>query len=214
MLLFTDDAVDDHNSCFPSHSTVITENGQTKRMDGLTIGEKVLTMSPSGKLVYSRVIMFMDARPQADINSYVVIETFNPAKKIELTKKHLILASKDGVKFETVFAERVQPGDYIKVLLSNKTGIVKAQVDNVKFRSSYGAFAPLTEQGTLFVNGILASCYALTEEHDTAHLSFLPWRYTYDIIRHFQSIIPQKGLHWYARMLRTINSYLGVLPEV
>eukprot|EP00794_Sanderia_malayensis_P003176 gene3176-3646_t len=217
-----DDAVDDHNSCFPSRATVITENGQQKRMDNLAVGENVLAMTSSGALVYSPVIMFLDARPHTLIRNYVSIKTFEPTeRRIELTKKHLVFASQDGVKFQTVFAERVQPGDYIKVLTSNNSALVVAQVNEVAVESYEGAFAPLTEHGTVIVNSAAASCYALTEEHDIAHWSFLPWRYIYNVYKHFgiattttTATNPQIGVHWYAKWLRTINSYLGVLPDI
>ncbi len=183
-------------------------------MSSLQIGDRILTMSSSGKPVFSPVIMFMDAKPEAVINSYVVIESINPARRIELTRKHLIFASKDGVNFQTVFAEKTQPGDFIKVARANNTGFASAQVVKVHLRQGKGAYAPLTEQGTVVVNGVLASCYALTEEQKTAHLSFLPWRLTYDVMKHFESAKPQTGLHWYVRVLRTINSVLRILPEV
>lgn len=181
-------------------------------MDTLEIGDRVLTQTASGDLVFSRVVMFMDSKPTAIINSYVTVET--EISSLELTKKHIIFVSKDRMKFEAVFAERVEPGDYIKVLNSNKTKLIEARVTKVQVRSSIGAFAPLTEEGTLLVNGVLVSCYALTEDLNTAHLSFLPWRYTYEILKHFAGSKPQTGLHWYVRVLRTINSVLGILPDV
>eukprot|EP00794_Sanderia_malayensis_P017927 gene17927-19714_t len=212
-----DDDGDDY--CFPSSATVITGNGEPKRMDNLTVGESVLAMTSSGEIVYSRVIMFLDAKPYTVVHNYVSIETYEPTKrKIQLTKKHLIFASQDGVNFKTVFAERVQPGDYIKVLTSNNSALELARVEKVAEESCEGAFAPLTDHGTVIVNNAVASCYALVEEHEKAHWSFLPWRYMYNVQSQFGSktttTSPQIGVHWYARCLMTAKRYLGMLPAI
>ena len=39
-----------------------------------------------------------------------------------------------------------------------------------------GAFTPLTMEGNIIVNGVLASCYA-TVDHDVAHVGVIPIRW-------------------------------------
>lgn len=194
---------------------MITEDGSIATIDQLKIGDKVLAQSESGTLIYSRVVMFMDHKPDIFINNYVVIEMENPLRRIELTKRHLIFASKANTTFQTIFAEKIKPGDLVKVLSpTNSSELITAKVTKVSLQRKRGAFAPLTEEGTILVNGVLASCYALTENQNTAHMSFLPWRKAFDFTKHFSSTKIQTGLHWYVRILRTINRYLGALPEI
>ncbi|XP_053206665.1 indian hedgehog B protein-like [Panonychus citri] len=45
-----------------------------------------------------------------------------------------------------------------------------------------GAYAPLTRNGNLIVNQIVASCYAVVNDQSLAHLSFLPVRLYYNLI--------------------------------
>ena len=185
-------------------------------MNQLKIGDKVLTQSETGELVFSKVIMFMDSKPRSFVSNYVEIETDSPKRTIQLTKRHLIIKSENSKSFGTFFAEKVKPGDFVKVLSSpNGSSLVTARVKKVSLKRNYGAFAPLTADGTIVVNGILASCYALTENHHTAHLSFLPWRIMNGFVdNHSSSNHVQTGEHWYVFVLRTVNRLLGFLPEV
>ena len=50
-----------------------------------------------------------------------------------------------------------------------------------------GAFTPLTVDGNIIVDGVLASCYAFTN-HDLAHIAMTP-------------------LRWFAEVIKWINKY-------
>lgn len=210
----TDDAIEEHNSCFPGSATVILDNGKTKTMEQLKVGDNVLTQSAAGDLIYSKVIMFMDSKPSVVVDDYIEIETENPKRRMQLTRKHLIIKSENKIKFETIFAEKVKPGDFVKVLSANGSFMLTTKVKKVSLQRNYGAFAPLTVEGTILVNGIMASCYALTEDQDTAHLSFLPWRVVYGLANQYSHNDKQIGEHWYVRVVRTINRLFGLLPEI
>ncbi len=184
-------------------------------MSNLDVGDKILAMSSAGDCIYSPVIMFLDAKAKEDVSDYVLIESENPHKAIQLTKKHLIFVSKDGMQYDTVFAENVKPGDYIKVVKQNNKEFVAVKVDKVTSVAGKGAYAPLTKQGTVVVDGVVASCYAHTKDVRKAHLSFRPYRAMYDIaIKHLPIGKPQQGIHWYAKFLGAINSFFKILPTV
>ncbi|MGH0180226.1 UNVERIFIED_CONTAM: hypothetical protein FKN15_003632 [Acipenser sinensis] len=67
-----------------------------------------------------------------------------------------------------------------------------------------GAYAPLTQEGTLLVDGVLASCYALNCNQPLAHLSFAPYR-AFHALRSYLTQLGgsqevgefQVGMHWY-----------------
>ena len=40
-----------------------------------------------------------------------------------------------------------------------------------------GAYAPLTSEGNIIIDGVLASCYADLTDHDLAHISIKPFQW-------------------------------------
>jgi len=85
-------------------------------------------------------------------------------KTIKLSEMHFI-AREVNENVEFVHANKITVGDI--VLTSNGQ---KETVLSVEESVERGAYAPLTEQGTVIVNGIVASCYANYQSHEMAHL--------------------------------------------
>ena len=47
-----------------------------------------------------------------------------------------------------------------------------------------GAFAPMTETGSIVVNGFVASCFAIVRKHWLAHWAMTPFRAYYPGFKH------------------------------
>ncbi|RWS09179.1 sonic hedgehog protein A-like protein [Dinothrombium tinctorium] len=206
--------------CFDGSSWVITSSGP-KRIDQLEIGESVLTVDSRGNVVLSEVIMFLD-RDSNFKRLYYNIETESGAK-IALTESHLLFISDAASNFESigepVFARDVRVGQYLYKIVDRKT-VKLEKIVNINSTVELGAYAPLTGEGTILVNGVLASCYAVIDDQKLAHLSFLPYRMWNNLIhslRYLSELFHLKafnrthrtkfvanGIHWYPKMLYAI----------
>lgn len=180
-------------------------------MNQLEIGDKVLSVDSTGSTIYSEVLMFLD-RDTEQKREFVKITTSGNST-ITVTPAHLLLVWRPNKKLTNyLFAEKVEEGDQ---LLVNSNGILIPQkVVSVTTELLAGFYAPLTQEGTIIVDSIAASCYALIDSQTIAHYSFMPIR-TFNKIKHWftstdtnETIPKSNGIHWYARTLYFIKDYV------
>lgn len=130
--------------------------------------------------------MFMD-RDVSQKREFVEIRTAH-GSKITVTPAHLLLSTSlinsQNVqrRQKYVFADRIQEGDYL--LVSVNGSLVPDRVNSVSARLMRGVYAPLTAEGTIVVDNVVASCYALIDSQFVAHLSFMPIRF-YNVLKHW-----------------------------
>ncbi|XP_035225175.1 sonic hedgehog protein A-like [Stegodyphus dumicola] len=221
--------------CFSGESFVQTTQG-VRKMSELLVGDQVLVTKSDGSLHFSKVIMFLD-RDTSQKRLYTNIVTESGAKII-LTPSHLIFISNDkrtnDIRHGTaIFAKNVELGHYIFVKsnttnneLYNDGKVVLEKVVSISVTTEVGVFAPLTREGNLVVNNVVASCYAVLNHQTLAHWAFLPVRIVDNLMQasfhflrkfHFvqltehtpKSINKQpKGIHWYPRLLYKMSHYL------
>jgi hypothetical protein len=83
------------------------------------------------------------------------------------------------------FAQDVSVGDY--VFTSNLRRVKVIDVKELFIHDDY-AYAPLTFEGTIIVNDIIASCYG-TYSHSTMHMLTTPIRWWYLIVFQFRRVM-------------------------
>jgi len=173
-------------------------------LDQLKIGQKVASYKKgSSTPVYSEVYSFMDFDPNVSVQ-YLKIEYYGESisnSSITMSKDHLILAKRNGVE-RFVFAKEIEVGDTI--FQNRKGSIVPVVVVSVAQKISKGVYAPATMEGTLLVDGIVASSYA-NVDHDISHAVLAPLRWAYWLS---PSLVKSdaNGLHPYTRTFYNIFS--------
>lgn len=203
-------------------------------MRDLHPGDRVLASSTAdgrGPLVYSPVLSFLDRQPNVRKLFYII--GTSAGLNITLTAAHLIFVSDctwlreqkwgtgdelrldstwgDGTRQEadlrTVFASEVRPGQC--VLTPKGEVLSQAALSVVTFveeQRSTGLYAPLTQSGSIVVNGVLASCYAAVDSHHLAHWVLAPLRFFYSLMG--PSEAQTDGLHWYPWLLQRLGLML------
>ena len=223
---------DSHSLCFHGSNRVSLENGEIKLMSELKTGDSVLAMNEDGSKVFSPVILHVQQFPDW-IAEFLVIRT-EMGYNLTITPNHLIYTRRGNEynlhlseisSFRAVFASKVRKGDYVLVHVGN-TGITKDRVVDVAAVSLAGIYAPVTEQGNIIVESILASCYADFENHKLVHLAFAPLRWFHLGRKWFDSITNLENdvddcmgdahteidsMHWYEKGLTGMAKNLA--PE-
>lgn len=200
-------------SCFPEDASLRLEGGRAKTMKELRVGDKVAGMDTSGRIVYSRVMTFLDIKPNSS-STFITIRTKNPAAKVAITGSHLIYQLNKQAQLETaVFARDLKVGDFVYVRHGAALEKFTAgRVVDIKWSQGKGAYAPLTETGNIVVNNVLCSCYAMVSDQRVAHWSFAPLRFAEwlfpGIAAHNSS-----GVHWYAQALYKIYTGWNSITE-
>ncbi|XP_076008618.1 indian hedgehog B protein [Genypterus blacodes] len=206
--------------CFPGDALLTLENGHQKLMRDLHPGDSVLASLGGSNgggsgLVYSRVLAFLDRDPLTH-KLFYILRTEGGAS-LSLTAAHLLFVSSgncsEGAEparhaLRTVYASDARAGQCVLVAEGGRglKGARFSRLVRVTVAMSRGAFAPLTEHGTLVVNGVVASCYAAVDQHALAHWAFAPLR----LIHRLTGICGchGNGLHWYSRLLQRLGTLL------
>ncbi|XP_063149603.1 desert hedgehog protein isoform X1 [Candoia aspera] len=197
--------------CFPGDATVMLQSGEKRSLSKLRHGDFVFSVDQNGQVTPSEVLLFLHRDPHQQ-TVFVAIETEEPARRLLLTSSHLLFVARDSVNstanFSPVFASRVCVGDSVLTYQAGSPPLHPARVVRVWQQEGIGVYAPLTSHGTVLVNGVLASCYAVLESHHWAHHAFAPLRFVYGLF----SLLPLKGeprnssaqetdVHWYSEFL-------------
>ncbi|XP_071755400.1 sonic hedgehog protein [Centroberyx gerrardi] len=199
--------------CFPGSSSVTLQDGSKKAVKDLQVGDKVLAADDEGNPIYTDFIMFLD-QDSATRRLFYVIET-DSEEKITLTAAHLLFVGLNSTddRMTAVFASQVQAGQQVFVFDDAQHQLKPVTVKRIYTQEHEGSFAPVTVQGSVVVDQVLASCYAVIEDHDLAHWALAPVRLAHwvsSLLSHSQPhVTAQKdGVHWYSKILYQLGTWL------
>ncbi|XP_054479165.1 sonic hedgehog protein [Anoplopoma fimbria] len=213
--------------CFPGSSTVTLQDGTKKAVKHLRTGDRVLAADHDGNPIYTDFIMFID-QDSTTRRLFYVIET-DSGQKITLTAAHLLFVGHNTTTTEedeeeeeeededeqmsAVFASKVRSGQKVFVFDSERSRLEPVTVKRIYTTEHEGSFAPVTMQGTVVVDQVLASCYAVIEDHDLAHWALAPVRLAHWVSSLLFSPQPRAsaqddGVHWYSEILYRVGTWL------
>jgi hypothetical protein len=168
------------NGCFSLNNLVKMSDFSEKPIKNLRIGDIVSTIIDDyGNIGQTEVITIMEFKNT--LNIFLEIKT-ESGHSVILTANHLIFEKNKGY----IRAEYINLNDEFQV--SNGTLLSFSKVTSINQLVENGFIAPLTESGSLIVNGIHASCFAGVSSHSLAKLFTKPLVYFYNLKKYFQKL--------------------------
>lgn len=194
--------------CFPGSSAVMLEDGSQKAVRELRPGDRVLAADKRGNLVFTDFIMFLD-QDSSTRRMFYVIEA-ESGQKLALTAAHLLFVGHNS-SMTAVFASHVRPGQLVFVLDPRQERLEAVRVKRIYTEEHEGSYAPVTMQGSVVVDHVLASCYAVIQDHELAHWALVPVRLTHWLSSWLWSTRSEaqgEGVHWYSELLFHLGQWL------
>jgi hypothetical protein len=115
-------------------------------MSSLQVGDMIKTSDDR----FSRVVSFLHDDPDADMD-YIQIYTDGSDQPLEVSHDHFLYKNVTPNK-QVILAQDVQVGDMLD-------GAGSGKVTHIQTVKCQGLYAPVTENGTILVSGVSASCY-------------------------------------------------------
>merc|ERR1712048_83330 len=110
---------------------------------------------------------------------YNIIVVTHATGEFKATANHLVFIMVDGI-LTSVMVKDLRAGDELLAADTSSMGIEKSVVVSIGHSVASSLYAPLTQAGTLVVDGVIASTYASPGtrylSHGLAHAMFFPVR--------------------------------------
>lgn len=214
--------------CFPKDGDVTMGDGSMRKLADLKVGDKVLTLDRmTGERKTTDVILMM----HEDVNSVYKflkitaetnIDNQSLQRRITLTANHLVYKHISGHSERwqprAVFAEDLNEGDHVyfdSFDITNGTDFTLAKITAVEAVKRKGVFAPLTYEGSIIVDGVAASSYAVYNNEDVSHMLFYPlrllWRWGLRWGDSSSTFKHTSGVHWYPKSIFHVAN--AILPK-
>ena len=156
--------------CFPGESLVQLESSQDVPIKTLVPGDRVLTMSSTGNQVFGTFVGHM----HTDLTKYVeYLKIQTSDRTIHVSGNHNIYVSVNNITYFD-YAKNIRIGHYVYTP-NQKGGFDQSQIKTISRVHIKSLYAPLTSEGTIIVDGVVASCYA-SVPHTIGHIGMWPYR--------------------------------------
>ncbi|CAF0913620.1 unnamed protein product [Adineta steineri] len=178
-------------SCFFGGDQVRLVNGDITTISELRSGMIVYSMNNHNEIVEDEVIMMLRRDPD-ETDLFCVIETDDRRYKLSVTCDHYVAVS-DGSKTQYLISDHIKPTEHL-VYVQNDLNheLEPVQVTNVTRQYKTGLYALATNEGTLIINNIVASCYTNITTIGIAHNVLGLFRAYYRVAKWFSVEEPFK----------------------
>eukprot|EP00747_Dinoflagellata_sp_TGD_P179739 gnl/TRDRNA2_/TRDRNA2_31041_c0_seq1.p1 gnl/TRDRNA2_/TRDRNA2_31041_c0~~gnl/TRDRNA2_/TRDRNA2_31041_c0_seq1.p1 ORF type:complete len:518 (-),score=53.81 gnl/TRDRNA2_/TRDRNA2_31041_c0_seq1:38-1591(-) len=175
---------EDHDhACFPGQAQVTTPLGRVDLFD-VKVGHKLLVEVAPGQLEFSPVLTFIHRLPADLEQNYIEVRHRGGVFRASGTHIVFVCPLEPTGRRADKFVIDLKPGEFLCAVDDDM--VSPSEVLHIARRrgDGRGMFAPLTDAGTIVVDGVIASNYATPSRsvpltHGTAHRTLLPLRTYY-----------------------------------
>mmetsp|Transcript_23898 Transcript_23898/g.74328 ORF Transcript_23898/g.74328 Transcript_23898/m.74328 type:complete len:293 (-) Transcript_23898:172-1050(-) len=174
--------------CFPASASVYVKGRGPVRVGELRQGDLLLCGDAcAGHLLFSPFLGHLHLKVAVHAD-YIVLEMAGGSAKLIVSQEHLVFAaSSKSTPAAGTRAGELRAGDWLS-RVSCDGGLDRVQISAVSKVAKEGVYCPLTECGTVVVDGTLCSCYAdafqtapawlrrFAATHEAAHGALFPLR--------------------------------------
>lgn len=156
------ETADPPTPCFSATSLVQVEGKGATYMQDLQVGDKVLTGDNTYKPVYT-----WGHRDEELTAKFLQIYTEEGKRPMELTGRHLLFVIDQDGKRKAIRADEAKVGDQVVPAPSagsENAVSVPVHIQKIQFIVRKGAYMPLTTDGTIVVDDLVASSYVSIQE--------------------------------------------------
>ena len=127
--------------------------------------------------------------------------------RLTLTASHVVFTVSPTGALVSLYAGDLVPGD--RLAQWTEEGLQGREVVAVQERREHSYWAPLTMEGTLLVDGFLASCYA-SYPHLASQVAFTPVKMLPSLLLDDEVSQHQDGVRGVVRMIKELGNMVGV----
>jgi len=176
-----------------------------KKMEKLRIGDVIMTVE-NGEIVPTKVLGFLDKRINQTTFYLEVIMDDN--RTLSISPRHTMFTVRNGNVLQSILAKDVGIGDM--VIVDTGKEVKFGRVKDLRMEHKKGAYVPLTDTGTLLVEGVLVSSYTNTN-HWLAHIALAPLRWWPTWLLDDGETQDLEGIRTFPDLLRTVGNVLGLV---
>jgi len=183
----------------------MTNGEEFKKMENLRIGDVIMTVK-NGEIVPTKVLGFLDKRiNQTTVYLELILED---KRSLFISPRHTMFIVRDENTLRSILAKDVGVGDTVIVDTGKEPKL--GRVKDVRMKHKKGAYVPLTDIGTLLVDGVLVSSYTNTN-HWLAHIAFAPLRWWPTWLLDDGESQDVQGIRTLPHLLRAVGNALGLV---
>ena len=209
-------------SCFSGSSTVQTLRG-TLSVSDLKLGDSVLTQRPGQAAHFTEVrnqhtvsdsflFQFLGWLDRSASKMAIFLNVSTNSSSITLSASHVIFRATKSGSIESIYAGDLQKGDKLVKSKSDKL-IEEEEVVNVETVRESSYWAPLTKDGTLLVDGFLASSYA-SYPHQASEMLMAPVKMFPKLLLDDDNSQHKDGVRKVVKVLKAVANRMGLRRKV